>query len=222
MPHPTATVFLTDRIQQLLNQREQHADAIAAIDQTLELINGLLGGVKPGRKPGPKPAAMPSAAEPPAKRGRRRQRFTISGEESVLAFVKEQGKPTSQEIERQWTAQGRKGRAAKALSKLAREKKLNRTPIAGERGSRYTLAVPAARASGSKTVSPGSTAPTGQDFVLQLLRQHKNLTTAAINARWKAAGRLGRANRVLGILVRARKLNRTPVKNGRGSRYALA
>ncbi|MCY2953512.1 MAG: hypothetical protein NTU53_16265 [Planctomycetota bacterium] len=136
--------------------------------------------------------------------------------------MKEQGKPTSQEIERQWTAEGRKGRAAKALSKLTREKKLKRTPIAGERGSRYTLAVPAARASGSKAVSSGSPAPTGQDFVLQLLRQQKNLTTAAINVRWKATGRPGRANRVLAILVRARKLNRKPTKNGRGSRYALA
>jgi len=222
MPHPTAIVSLTDRIQQLLNDREQHADAIAGIDKTLEQINSLLGGVKAGRKPGPKAAAMLSAVEPPAKKGLRRQRFAISGEESVLAFVKEQGKPTSQEIEQQWTAEGRKGRAAKALSKLTREKKLKRTPIAGKRGSRYTLAVPAARASGSKAVSAGSLALTGQDFVLQLLRQQKNLTTAAINVRWKAAGRPGRANKVLGVLVRARKLSRTPVKSGRGSRYALA
>ncbi|MCY2953515.1 MAG: hypothetical protein NTU53_16280 [Planctomycetota bacterium] len=140
MPHPTATASLTDRIQQLLDEREQHAEAIAAIDKTLEQINSLLGGVKAGRKPGPKPAAMPSAAEPPAKRGRRRQRFAISGEESVLAFVRDQGKPTSQEIERQWKAEGRNGRAAKALSKLTREKKLKRTPLKGERGSRYTLA----------------------------------------------------------------------------------
>jgi hypothetical protein len=140
MPHPTATASLTDRIQQLLDQRQQHADAIAAIDKTLEQINSLLGGVGPGRRPGPEPSAMPSAAEQPAKRGRRRQRFAISGEESVLAFVKEQGKPTSQEIERQWKAEGRKGRAAKALSKLTREKKLKRTPLQGQRGSRYTLA----------------------------------------------------------------------------------
>jgi hypothetical protein len=140
MPHPTVTVSLTDRIQQLLDEREQHANAIAGIDKTLEQINGLLGGVKPGRKPGPKPAVMPSAVEQPAKRGRRRQRFAISGKESVLAFVKEQGKPTSQEIERQWKAEGRKGRAAKALSKLTREKKLKRTKLKGERGSRYSLA----------------------------------------------------------------------------------
>jgi hypothetical protein len=139
VPHPTTTASLTDRIQQLLDEREQHANAIAAIDETLEQINGLLGGVKPGRKPGPKPAAVPSAVEPPAKRGRRRQHFAISGEELVLAFVKEQGKPTSQEIERQWEAEGRKGRAAKALSKLTREKKLKRMPIQGHRGSRYSL-----------------------------------------------------------------------------------
>ena len=116
------------------------ASAIADIDQTLEQINGLLGGVKPGRKPGPKPAAVPSAVEPPAKKARRRRRFAISGEESVLAFVKDQRKPTSQEIERQWKAEGRKGRAAKVLSKLTREKKLKRTPLKGQRGSRYALA----------------------------------------------------------------------------------
>jgi len=222
MPHPTVTVSLTDRIQQLLDEREQHANAIAGIDKTLEQINGLLGGVKPGRKPGPKPAVMPSAVEQPAKRGRRRQRFAISGEESVLAFVKEQGKPTSQEIERQWKAEGRKGRAAKALSKLTREKKLKRTKLKGERGSRYSVVAHAAMASNSTAIASGSPAPTGQDFVLQLLRQQKNLPTAAINTRWKAAGRPGRANKVLGVLVRAHKLNRTPVKSGRGSRYALA
>ena len=222
MPHPTAIVSLTDRIQQLLDEREQHANAIVGIDQTLEQISGLLGGVKPGRKAAQKPAAMPFASEPPATKARRRQRFTISGGESVLAFVKEQGKPTSQEIERQWTAEGRKGRAAKALSKLTREKKLKRTKLKGERGSRYSVVAHAAMASNSKAIASGSPAPTRQDFVLQLLRQQKNLTTAAINARWKAAGRPGRANKVLGVLVRAHKLNRTPVKSGRGSRYALA
>ncbi|MCY2950599.1 MAG: hypothetical protein NTU53_01320 [Planctomycetota bacterium] len=136
----TSSSFLTDRIQQLLDQRQQHTDAIGVIDKTLEQINGLLGGVRPGRKPGPKPAAMLPAVEQAAKRGRRRQRFAISGEESVLAFVKEQGKPTSQEIERQWRAEGRKGRAAKALSKLTREKDLKRAPMKGRRGSRYMLA----------------------------------------------------------------------------------
>ena len=218
----TSSSSLTDRIQQLFDQRQQHTDAITAIDQTLEQINGLLGGVKPGRKPGPKPAVMPSAVEQPAKRGRRRQRFAISGEESVLAFVRNQGKPRSQEIERQWKAEGRKGRAAKALSKLTKAKKLKRTPLKGERGSRYSVVAHAAMASNSKAIASGSPAPTGQDFVLQLLRQQKDLTTAAINVRWKAAGRPGRANKVLGVLVRAHKLNRTPVKSGRGSRYALA
>jgi hypothetical protein len=47
--------------------------------------------------------------------------IAISGKESVLAFVKEQGKPTSQEIERQWKAEGRKGGAAKSRGHDSRQ-----------------------------------------------------------------------------------------------------
>jgi hypothetical protein len=44
------------------------------------------------------------------------------------------------EIEKHWTSEGRAVSAANLLSKLVKEKKLKRTPLKGERGSRYSLA----------------------------------------------------------------------------------
>jgi hypothetical protein len=63
----------------------------------------------------------------------------VSGEQSILTFVKSKTNPKGQEIESHWKNEGRKGRAANDLSKLVKEKKLKRAPLKGERGSRYTL-----------------------------------------------------------------------------------
>lgn len=58
----------------------------------------------------------------------------------MLAFVKEHKNPTSQEIERHWTSEGRRGLAANSLTRLVKAKKLKRTPLGkGIRGSRYSL-----------------------------------------------------------------------------------
>jgi hypothetical protein len=54
--------------------------------------------------------------------------------------VKQQKNPTSAEIQKHLKDEGRSSSASNALGKLVREKKLKRTPIAGQRGSRYSLA----------------------------------------------------------------------------------
>ena len=136
---------LAGRIQQLVEQREHHAQAITTIDATLDQIGSLLRSGRdgiairrgPGRPPGP------SMSTGVGRRGRRRRgrgSFSTTAEESILSFVKEHRNPTTQEIKTHWNSEGRGGTADNALSKLFKERKLKRTPLGeGIRGSRYSL-----------------------------------------------------------------------------------
>ncbi|MGA2440738.1 MAG: hypothetical protein ABSH08_07255 [Tepidisphaeraceae bacterium] len=74
------------------------------------------------------------------KRRRVRRQFAVSGEQMILDFVKSKSNPIGNEIEKHWSSEGRAGAAATILSKLVKEKKLKRTPLKDERGSRYSLA----------------------------------------------------------------------------------
>jgi hypothetical protein len=58
-------------------------------------------------------------------------------------------------------------------------------------------------------------------FLLSLLKA-KPLTTAEVNAAWKAAGRGGVANNALTTLTKSKKIKRQAVKGERGSRYSAA
>jgi hypothetical protein len=82
-----------------------------------------------------------SAPAPGVKKKRTRRKFAISGEQSILGYIKSNKSPTSQEIEKHWKSEGRSFVAANLLSKLVKEKVLKRTPLGkGIRGSRYSLA----------------------------------------------------------------------------------
>jgi hypothetical protein len=144
---------ITVRIQHLLEAREQHAQAITSIDATLARVGAALGGtlkaapaVKKAAAPAKAapakaaPAAVAPKAAPAAPATRKPGKFAVSGEASILAFIKSKGSPVGREIESKWKSEGRKGRAINAVSKLVRDKKLKRTPLKGERGSRYSLA----------------------------------------------------------------------------------
>jgi hypothetical protein len=152
MPVSNASSDITVRIQSLLDQREEHTKAIAAIEETLAKVGAALGtpakppkpaapipkAVAPAKPAAPKPAPPKPAA--PAKGTRTRRQFAISGEQSILQFVKSKSSPKGSEIETHWKSEGRKGRAINLISKLAKEKKLKRIPLKGERGSRYSVA----------------------------------------------------------------------------------
>lgn len=58
----------------------------------------------------------------------------------IVAFVKQHKQPTTREINAHWKGEGRPFTADVPLGKLVKEKKLKRTPLVGERGSRYSLA----------------------------------------------------------------------------------
>ena len=64
--------------------------------------------------------------------------------------------------------------------------------------------------------------PTAEQFVLSLLGSRKATTSNQINAAWRRAGRHGRADNTLSLMVKARKLKRARLKDERGSRYSAA
>lgn len=130
---------ITRRIQQLQEERQQHEEAISLIDQTLAGVGAVLGNGSIARGAQSKPASAPAETAPRRGRKRRRGKFEVTGEQSVLSFVKSERNPTSREIEEHWKSEGRGGPAAIMLSKLVKEDKLKRTPLEGQRGSRYSL-----------------------------------------------------------------------------------
>jgi hypothetical protein len=131
MPSAASVV---QRLESLLHLRKTHADAIAAIDQMLARAAGILTGGRPRGRP-------PASASAPAKRGRKRRRrqFATSGNESILAFVRDHPGASTQEVKKHWASEGRGGGADNALSLLTKAKKLKRTQVEGVRGGSYSL-----------------------------------------------------------------------------------
>jgi len=128
-------------LSELAAKRAEHEAAIAEIDETLASLG--LGGAasaRRGRKPGSTGAKR--GPKPGSKRGggRRRGKFSISGEQSVLEFVKSAGTPNAKEVNEHWTKEGRAGKADNALGKLVKQGLLKRVEVKGERGSRYKVA----------------------------------------------------------------------------------
>ena len=62
---------------------------------------------------------------------------------------------------------------------------------------------------------------TAQEFVAGLVKGSRGITSGQINAAWTKAGRPGKADNTLSLMVNAGKLKRTPLKGARGSTYRL-
>lgn len=137
------TLQLPHRLQQLLQERERLAEALAHVDQVLAGIGAALGTatVREANVKRPNPAVVATLAPAQRHKGRRPQRkFATSGEQSLLDFVKLNKNPSTQDIKKHWHNEGRGGRADTVLSKLVKEKRLKRTPLeTGLVGSRYSL-----------------------------------------------------------------------------------
>ena len=67
----------------------------------------------------------------------------------------------------------------------------------------------------------GTFSQTAEQLILSLVKG-KGATTADLNKAWKAAGRAGKADVNLSKLVKAGKLKRKKLKEGKGSTYTLA
>ena len=154
MPTTDPDIEISKRIQILLDQRQQHADALGCYQPALSHARRLpRHGQSPkgqaesaalappkkrrGRPPGVR-NAMPAPA--PSKGRRSRGSYATTGDETVMAFIKSNRKPTTSEIKVHWASEGRLGTADNVLSKLFRENKVKRTPLGkGVRGSRYSV-----------------------------------------------------------------------------------
>ena len=62
---------------------------------------------------------------------------------------------------------------------------------------------------------------TGDEFVLDLVRRQGSPTTHQINTLWRAQGRGGVANNVIGRLLKQGLIEREPLEDQRGSKYRL-
>jgi hypothetical protein len=139
MPRRKTVDELGNLIGKLQQQRREHEGAIAAIDRMFARF-----GIQPGARRGPgRPAGMGLAAAAVSGRGRRRRRrgtFKITGEQSIIEFIKRKGKPSTKEINEHWIAEGRGGKADNTLTRLVKGGQLKRVKSKDVRGSRYAAA----------------------------------------------------------------------------------
>ena len=129
---------LAEKIRQLQADRQQHAQAINEIDQVLGRVEKALTELKAmtARTSGHVSTAPHSGDDRPR---RHYQKFELTGEESVLDFIRRQGHPTTAEINNNWHAQGRTGVANPILARLLKRGLLERESDPTVRGSRYRL-----------------------------------------------------------------------------------
>ena len=223
-----ATISLTDRIQSLLDDRQQHADAISAIDNTLEQINALLGAAPAVAKPAANLAAVSSPAAMPRKHPPRAGELPTTGQQSILALIREKRNPTTREINARFKAEGRRSAADSLPGSMVRAGILKKKSLGGKMGSEYSLA-----AASPATASPTAPAKknvagrrgysiTAEELIVGFVKQKGQPTTQELKKMWINAGRASRFENELSRMVTAGKLKRTPLKDKPGSRYSIA
>jgi len=115
---------LAAKIRQFEDERAGHIQAIAEIDKVLEQIRHALTDVEP----------FTDADERPRRRYRK---FEMTGEESVIEFVRIQGNPSTAQVNAHWKGQGRTGVVNPILARLIKRGVLRREDDPSVRGSRY-------------------------------------------------------------------------------------
>jgi TolA-binding protein len=130
---------LAEKIRQLQADRLRHAQAITQIDQVLQRVENALTTLKAMTGGRGADAATQAPVDPSQRPRRHYQKFELTGEESVLEFIRRQGHPTTAEINANWHAEGRTGVANPILARLLKQKKVERELDPNVRGSRYRL-----------------------------------------------------------------------------------
>lgn len=153
------TAELKNLINQLCVERQHHIDSIAEIDETFREF-GIGGGATPRKGKGGRRKAAEIAA-PVVKKGRggrrkgskaagagaakttrrapRSGKFSVTGDEFILQFLKEKGGATTEEIRNHWKGSGRGGKAENNLTGLVKRNQVKRTKLAGKAGSTYSI-----------------------------------------------------------------------------------
>jgi len=113
------------KIRQLQEKRARHVKAIAEIDKVLWQIRHALGDVEP--------------TDADEQLRRRYQKYELTGEESVIEFVRIQINPSTAQVNANWKGQGRPGVVNPILARLIKSGMLRREDDPSVRGSRYRL-----------------------------------------------------------------------------------
>ena len=139
---------LIEKIRRLQADRAEHAQAINEIDKVLSRVENALHALKAmTHKKGHVEGEVGPDGESAPRPRRHYQKFELTGEESVLQFVRNGGNPTTAEINANWQAEGRTGVANPILARLLKRGQLEREQDPNVRGSRYRLSAQAASAS---------------------------------------------------------------------------
>jgi len=135
---------LESLVRQLNAERQGHFDAISEIDAAFESLG--MTPAKPkkrkGRRGRPKGSGKKKTAKKKTAKKAKRRKFKTTASELVLATVKKAGAKgvTGAQITKAWKAAKRPGDAYNTLGELTKAKKIKRTKVKGERGSRYMAA----------------------------------------------------------------------------------
>lgn len=139
----TAIAALESLVRKLNAERQKHLNAIAEIDAAFGDLGVTTAKPKKRRgRPGrPKSAKKKVGKKKTAKRTKRRK-FKTTANELVLTTIRKAGAKgaTGAQITKAWKAAKRPGDAYNTLGLLTKTKKIKRTKVEGERGSRYTAA----------------------------------------------------------------------------------
>lgn len=115
---------ISERIKALHALRDVHVSAIEEIHRELARLGADGDGFHPSPDAGIK---------------RRRGRFSRTGEQTLLDFIREQRHPSTAEINLHWQREGRRGTANVTLLTLIRRGLIERVADPEVRGSRYRL-----------------------------------------------------------------------------------
>jgi hypothetical protein len=159
---------LAEMIQQLEADRRRHAEAIEAIDDVLSQVGRAVNLARLDRGDFPVPAPELTLPHVPRRRGR----FEMTGERSVLQFISRRVSPTTAEINEHWRSEGRRGVANVILLKLLKQGLIQRRLDAGVRGSRY-LTTPAGEEESRAAKDPPDPPDEGE-FPAERLRSGSN------------------------------------------------
>lgn len=179
MPIPSGSepVNLVNMISRLEADRQRHAEAIREIDRVLSQVGRAVGAFQDNHSDDPAGSQQAFEVGSP-RRERKRGRFQMTGERSVLELIRRQGNPTTAEVNAHWRAEGRRGSANVILLRLLKTGQIARQADPRVRGSRYVLSDQATGDSAEMTMSNGGagSGQSGGDGESSVDEQHDAVT----------------------------------------------
>lgn len=129
---PTTTTELARLVQSLWKERQEHLDAVAAIDEAFASLG--ISPKLPSKRA--RPASVKATRKPAPKR-RRKAKDGMTGEQFLLTLLAK-SKLSTADVNKKWKASGRKNVANILLGQLVKKGKVKRTDNKGGRGSVYS------------------------------------------------------------------------------------